>query len=259
MDASISVVIPVFNHDDIIEIVIRSVIAHSTMSVREIIVINDASTDRTEEKVRQVFKSLPARISGKIITNSSEQWEVKCCNIGFKRSTCPYIMNIQDDMVMTTYGFDDLLMKPFRYVDRRIFAVTARDACDVVDGGGGYVKFINFSKQGSGLFSVRDIINRGPILFKTSILAELDYLDEDFAPINQDDTDICLRAYRKGYIVGSYRIPYVSEDQWGTSRKPENITGRTILIESARKNMRLLLERHRDLIEGPKHDEDILV
>jgi hypothetical protein len=88
-------------------------------------------------------------------------------------------------------------------------------------------------------------------------LEELGYLDVDFAPLDSDDKDLCFRAYRKGYVVGSYQIDYRSDLKWGSTRKtPESYAK---WQASALKNEKLLIERHSDLMKAKEHDEDIYI
>jgi hypothetical protein len=158
-------------------------------------------------------------------------------------------------MVMTTQNFDMILMEPFNHYDN-LFAVSARDAVDVGINDHGYIQFFNHrGSREPGIFSCRDIVNRGPILFDNAKLKELNYLDEDFAPLAQDDTDICFRSYRKGWIVGSYNFDYYSPLDWGTTRK--NSESRSIQSKSEQKNMRYLIDRHADLLTAEKHGFDI--
>jgi hypothetical protein len=168
-------------------------------------------------------------------------------------------MNMQDDMQLVEKDFDKRLMKPF-FVIPNLLGVSARDAVDarIINGNIDYYnvagKDVNTPRN---LFCIRDIINRGPILFKNSVLKELNYLDADFAPLAQDDSDISARAYKKGYLVGSYVTEYYSPLEWGQTRK--NSVSGGIIAWSEAKNMKLLMERHLDYILAPKHDQDIIL
>jgi GT2 family glycosyltransferase len=186
-------------------------------------------------------------------------FEVLACNIGFKFSHCKYSLNVQDDMVLGEKDFDKRLMKPFEALSN-IFAVTARDAVDVKIVGE-KIDYYNGAGKDShtprNMFSIRDIINRGPILFDNEKLKELGYLNEYFYPMGQDDTEICLRAYRKGWLVGSYGAEYESRMEWGHTRRFVEICH--LLEESEKKNMKRIIELHSDIINLPKHDKDIII
>ena len=116
------------------------------------------------------------------------------------------------------------------------------------------IDFYNIAGKDVGtnknLFCSRDIINRGPILFNHQKMAELGYLDADFYPIGQDDTEICLRAKKRGWITGYYGINYESPNEWGSTRR--NWRAIQVLEASERKNMKKIVERYSDLILQPK-------
>lgn len=62
-------------------------------------------------------------------------------------------------------------------------------------------------------------IMRGPIMFNRGLLAELDYLDQDAYFLGYDDHDLCLRAAKKGYLVGFLPVGFQSDPIWGSSRR----------------------------------------
>jgi hypothetical protein len=152
--------------------------------------------------------------------------------------------------------FDKRLLKPFSVVPN-LLAVTARDAvdCAIING---KLEFINIAGKDvntpRNLFCIRSVINRGPVLFDNEKLKELNYLDEDFCPQNQDDSDLSLRAYRKGYTVGCYGAKFESRDDWGGTRNPDKAQ---FWDEIINKHIAMIVERHADLINAPKHDLDI--
>jgi len=258
IENSVSIVMPVHNQQDIIGPIIKSIFDCASENVKEVIIILDGCTDNTEEiVVRNLVYKRDDMIVKLVHTN--DVWETIACNIGFVNSECEYSLNIQDDMRVDEENFDKRLMKPF-FVIPNLLGVTARDAVDarIINGNIDYYnvagKDVNTPRN---IFSIRDIINRGPILFKNSVLKELNYLDTDFAPFAQDDSDLSLRAYRKGYLVGSYVTEYYSPLEWGQTRK--NIVSSRTIAWSEAKNMKLLMERHMDLILAEKHDQDIVL
>jgi ubiquinone/menaquinone biosynthesis C-methylase UbiE len=57
-----------------------------------------------------------------------------------------------------------------------------------------------------------DAVMRGPMMLRKALLEELGYLDEDsFAPLYQDDMDLCFRLRENGYSVFYYPIDVVNE------------------------------------------------
>ena len=155
-------------------------------------------------------------------------------------------------------------MKPFEVIPN-VLGVTARNAQNEYikeQDGRKFLQYINVAGKDvnspRNIFSIRDVIVRGPVLWDNEKLKELNYLDEDFAPITNDDKDISFRGYKAGYVVGSYVIDYISEPQWGVTRKPSYTAEKRIAWQaSSDKNEKMIMERHGDLLSGVKHDENI--
>lgn len=261
---NISIVMPVHNQELIIDKILHGIYNNSSKNVKELIIILDGCTDNTQPIVEKFLETYNKnnRFDVKLFVTPNI-WEVKSCNIGFRNSSHPWIINIQDDIEIVEKDFDKRLMEPFEQ-SNAILGVTGRDAANVYlnskdeivfgDLTGRDADFPHFKNR--EIFYVRDIINRAPILFDHKKLEELNYLDEDFSPICQDDTDLFLRAYKeKGYLCGSYLIDYNSPLEWGGTRKSIEVS--SFVHWSEQKNMQLLKERHLNLIIGEKHDFEV--
>lgn len=264
MDKDISIVMPVHNQELIIDKILHGIYKNSSRNVKELILILDGCTDSTRsisEKFIEIFNK-NNRFNVKIFITPNI-FEVKSCNIGFKNSTCPWIINLQDDIEILEKDFDQRLMKPF-FKMNNLLGVTGRDSANVYLNTKDEIEFGDLAGRDAtdpffkerNKFYVRDIINRAPILFDHKKLQELNYLDEDFAPICQDDTDLFLRAYKeKEYLCGSYLIEYNSPLEWGGTRKSIEVSN--FVHWSEQKNMQLLKDRHLNLILGEKHGFEI--
>jgi glycosyltransferase involved in cell wall biosynthesis len=255
---TVSVILPIHNQQEIASMVIRNVIDNASPHVRELFVLLDGCTDASEEIVMKEIQTNPNNVKI-VIARTNDIWELLCCNLGFQASTCDYSINIQDDMVVTEKDYDQRFIKPFEYVPN-LLAVSGRDAVDGFINASGELDFCNVSGKDvetpRNVFSVRDIINR-PIAFHNERLREMGYLDVEFVPSYHGDTDISLRAWRKGYVVGSYVIDYISELRWGTSRKNpiSSVISENARIVGAMK----IIQRHKDLLIGEKHSYDIII
>ena len=260
----ISIVMPIHNQELIIDRILYGIYKNSSKHVKELILILDGCSDNTKVLVENFLEkhNKNNRFNVKLFITPNI-FEVKSCNIGFKQSIYPWIINLQDDIEILEKDFDQRLMKPFLSMEN-ILGVTGRDAANVYLNTNNEIVFGDLTGRDADFacfkdrnkFYIRDIINRAPILFNHKKLEELNYLDEDFAPICQDDTDLFLRAYKeKGYLCGSYLIDYNSPLEWGGTRKSIEIS--SFVHWSEQKNMKLLKERHYDIIVGEKHNLEI--
>jgi hypothetical protein len=149
------------------------------------------------------------------------------------------------------------MLKPFQLIPE-LLAVSGRDAVDtrLVNGA---LDYYNVGGKDVGtprhIFSIRDAVNRSPLMLDNKKAKQLNYLDEDFAPLDSDDVDLSIRGYKEfGYLVGSYVIDFYSPLHWGKTRN--NSQSSLVWEASMRKNHRLIVDRHYDFIVGEKHSRN---
>lgn len=255
---NISVILTVHNKQKIIEMVLINLLKNLSENTKELIIVLDGCNDKSEEIIKNILKNNKPNIDI-ILEYTSDIWEVKANNVGIKKSKCDYSLLIQDDMVIVEKEFDIRLMKPFLLFDD-IFAVTSRDAHNItlINGKIDYPDLVGkYNFKGRNIFAIRDVVNRGPLLLDNNVLFKLNYLDEEFAPLTQDDHDLCLRAYKKlGLKCGSYVIDYISEPNWGSTRTGKNAY---LFSQFYSKNEQIIIKRHYDLLVGLKHNEERII
>jgi len=256
LNRNTSVILTIYNQEKIIKNIIEGILYNISNSVNELIFVLDGCTDNSETILLKTLAEYKNFIETKIIYTPNLN-ETLANNVGMKMSTNPFLIIVQDDCFIKEKDFDNRLYIPFCYLDN-LLGVSGRDAVDITIENGG-LKFYNIAGKDANtprnIFSIRDTINRGPIMFNHEILKSLNYLDEEFAPLAQDDSDLCLRAYKKGYVAGSYAIDYVSDLSWGATRsKPDSYK---IFEESEKKNFLKIIERHSDLLLGEKHSREL--
>lgn len=252
---TVGIILPIHNQTEIIEKIIQNIFINSSENVKELIVILD---NCNKESKLIIYKTLNlnssnGKIQIKTFESDSDLYEVKSCNLGFKNSSCDFLLNVQDDMLITEFEFDRRLLKPFDIVPT-LLGVSARDAVDVKIINNKIEFFNIFGKDVNSprnILGIRDICNRGPLMLDHLKLQELDYLDESFAPLFQDDTDLGFRSYRKGYLMGAYACDYESPLAWGNTRKNPHKAQWFNSIEQ--RNLNYIIERHSDLILADKH------
>jgi glycosyltransferase involved in cell wall biosynthesis len=94
--AKVSIVIPVYNGERYIKDAIDSVL-NQTISDTEIVIINDASTDKTEELIFDNYKDLINSGKIKYLKNDTNKERVFCRNIGAENSKGEYIYFLDYD------------------------------------------------------------------------------------------------------------------------------------------------------------------
>jgi glycosyltransferase involved in cell wall biosynthesis len=260
-----SIVIPVFNQEDIIVDNLKSII-NNTLTNFEILIILDYCFDNTEKKILNFLESYENTkddfIQIKIFKNELiPLFETKCDNIGFKNSVGKYCLEIQADMKMTELGYNLHLTKPFNLF-KNIIAVSGRCSHNLYSGGGigklgvsieKTLRELNINKN---KFYVFDTCNRGPLLLDREKLEELNFLDEENYFLNDSDHDLMARAYlQKKYICGYVPIDFEAPLDVGSTRNTKTYN----LCEEyfINKNERERLEKKFSLCQGIKQYRSI--
>ena len=252
MDNTITCLLTTHNKQDMIESVCYGIINNISELTKEIIVVFDGCVDNTEGIVKQVLKDI--NINVKYIY-TDDVFETKANNEGLKEVTSDYVILIQDDMIIKEKDFDKRMLKPF-ITFNDVFAVTSQTAHNnQIDKG--TIITINSADRREGYprdkFAVREIANRGPLMYNYKDLTKLNFFDEYLAPNSYDDHDISYRAYKElGKVSGLYWIDYDSEPSWGTGRQKNQ----TIHNNAHHRNSRIIVERHSDVLGGVIKNED---
>jgi len=247
----ISLILTIHNQAEILSRVLTSITQNSSIKLNHIIIILDGCTDNSEFIVR----SFPFASSTIIVLNNV--FETKANNIGLSLVKNPYTIITQDDCIINEKDWDLRLLKPvLEFKD--IFAVTGRTAHNIGCLENGLVFYYDEADKVHGSnkdkFYIRQVVNRGPLLLKMDVVKELNYFDEIFYPQSQDDHDLCLKAYKKGWKCGSYWIDSISDPSWGGTRKGDGIWIR----DAISKNMKIINYRYHDMLLNTWNEERYL-
>jgi GT2 family glycosyltransferase len=177
-------------------------------------IIFDGCVDATEEKVRYFYeakKDYPVTFEV-----TPDIFEVKTNNIGLKKSKGDYCIIMQDD----TYIDDpSLFMEAVCFLDKAprvailgcLAGVNFYPRGTEALTGKGQIKikpdevYLRQDAVTDPLLKARffevDACMRGPLIIRREFLLQYGYLDEVYAPLYNDDMDICFRAKEKGYKV----------------------------------------------------------
>jgi glycosyltransferase involved in cell wall biosynthesis len=252
MKNKISCLLTTHNKQDMIELVCYGIINNVSELTEEIIVVFDGCVDKTEEITKNILKKFNKKVS---YVYTDDVFELKANNAGLKNVTCDYVVLVQDDMIIKEKDFDKRMLKPF-HAFSDVFAVTSQTAHNnrisrnvlnvhnPADRRNGYPR---------DKFAIREIANRGPLMYDYSDVVSLNFFDEHLCPNSYDDHDISYRAFDKlGKVSGLYWIDYESESSWGTGRQ-KNMD---IHLNAHIRNSGIIIERYSHLLSGQIKNED---
>ena len=162
---TLSIVIPCYNEKDNIEKIIKKVLA-SNVPNKEIIIVDDCSTDGTREILKEKIKPLVS----KIIYHKENQGKGAALRTGFKKATGDFII-IQDA---------DFEYNPNEYY--KLLKPLIKDEADVVYGS----RFLNSKAKG----------------YKKNIIANkfLTRLSNLFTHLHLTDMETCYKVFKREII-----------------------------------------------------------
>ena len=252
MDKSITCLLTTHNKENMIESVCRGIVNNVSELTEQIIVVFDGCVDKTEKLTKNVLKDFNKKIT---YVYTDDVFELRANNVGLKEVMSNYVILIQDDMIINEKEFDKRMLLPFqKYSD--VFAVTSQTAHNnrIINGG---LHVDNPADRRTGWsrdsFAIREIANRGPLMYDYSDVVSLNYFDEHLCPNSYDDHDISYRAYEKlGKVSGLYWIDYDSDPSWGTGRQ-KNVDFHN---KAHSRNSKIIINRYHHLLNGEIKNED---
>lgn len=257
-----SIILTAHNKEWLIQDVVNGIL-ENTQGKYELIFVIDGCSDNTEGVILKTIESKD--LDYKLI-HAPDVFETKANNLGLKLALGDKVIIVQDDMIIKEPGWNLRMQKPFDVFDD-VFAVTSRTAhnwvfnpntqhlnmdedlddcwCDICI----HTDHANMENTPRDIFAVRSSVNRGPLMIEHEDLKKMNYLDEEFAPLDMDDHDLMYRMHKElGKVCGCYWIDYESRDDWGGTR----VSGSPApwLFKANHKNTKIFYNRHKDLIES---------
>jgi GT2 family glycosyltransferase len=252
MSKSITCLLTTHNKESLIERVSMGILENISELTKQIIVVFDGCVDNTELITKNIFKDFNGKLD---YVYTDDVFELKANNAGLKMVESDYVILVQDDMVIKEKDFDLRMLKPFQEFSD-VFAVTSQTAHNnkII---GSTVYLVDEADKRHGYprdkFAVREIANRGPLMYDYSDLVKLNFFDEFLSPNSYDDHDISYRAYKElNKVSGLYWINYDSEPKWGTGRQKNQ----NIHRDAHTRNSKIIIERHSDVLNGVIKNED---
>lgn len=245
-DVEFSIVVPVFNQEEIIKKNLRSMMKYTDGTI-EMIVVLDNCIDNTESEVLNLFRTetVPNLVRVIVVRQDTPVYETTADNIGFILSSGKYLLEIQADMEMIEYGYNRSLERAFKYDDIAVVSGRLTHRFGVPHGVG---------KLGE---SVKDPLSpdldrnklymwgtcvHSPFLMDHKKAKEIGYFDEQNIFLEGSCHDYCARCfYQKGWKNGYVPIEYLSPLKDGSCRKnlPDDvreINKKVMEVRQARSN-----------------------
>lgn len=242
---NISCVLTTHNKENMIESVVTGLINNFSNLVTQFVIVFDGCSDNTEYLTKNILSKIHNIDIEYVYTD--DVFETKANNAGLKKAYNPYALLVQDDMIVCEKNFDNRMLQPFLAFED-VFAVTSQTSHNnlFIDNSINYIDLADRRLGASReFFYVREIANRGPLMYNTEDVRRLDYFDELFCPNSYDDHDISYRAKKLlNKVSGLYWIDYQSEPSWGTGRQKNQ----HIHEKAHRDNEKKILDRHRDVV-----------
>jgi len=195
----------------------------------EAVFLFDNCTDNSFEVFKKVEKFLKCQIT--TVVSKEELFETKANNRILRMARARIIVLFQDDMVLQDPNMKNKILKIIDKHKDKLGLLGARSGYEW-DGKPKYPpkqykKISNWEhldfqygmRMSEGDFFFKTILNRGPIVFTKSLLDEVGYLDEEFAPQWLDEVDYCCRSqFEFGRKNGIFQCGISSPLKWGATR-----------------------------------------
>ncbi|MDP2926826.1 MAG: glycosyltransferase family 2 protein [bacterium] len=200
----LSIIIPVFNEEGTIEEILRRVISALVLDYeKEIIVVDDGSTDSSESKISAFAKTTADKQNLKTIRHEKNQGKGAAIRSGIKASTGDAIIIQDADLEYDPMDYENLLKafkagSPVVYGSRNL-GLSGRGYFFYFWGGRFLTRFFNFL-FGTNLTDV----NTGYKLFRADLLKNLKLKTQRF----EFCEEVTAQTIRAGYSIKEVPISY---------------------------------------------------
>lgn len=245
-DVEFSIVVPVFNQEEIIKKNLRSMMKYTDGTI-EMIVVLDNCIDNTESEVLNLFRTetVPNLVRVIVVRQDTPVYETTADNIGFILSSGKYLLEIQADMEMIEYGYNRSLERAFKYDDIAVVSGRLTHKFGIPHGVGKLGESVQYplspDLDRNKLYMWGTSVH-SPFLMDHKRAKEIGYFDEQNIFLEGSCHDYCARCYyQKGWKNGYVPIEYLSPLKDGSCRKnlPDDvreINKKVMEVRQARSN-----------------------
>ncbi|WP_164491612.1 glycosyltransferase [Staphylospora marina] len=192
----VSVVIAAYNEEKVINKTIRSVLA-SDYRPLEVIIVNDGSTDRTAEVIREEFAGTP----GIRVITKPNSGKTDSINVGYKYAKGEIIVSIDADTIIAP---DAITLMVRHFVDEKVAAVSGNVKVGNIRNlltlwqHVEYITGFNLERRAFDELNAIPVVPGAIGAWRKSAVEEAGYYQHDTLA---EDTDITLTLLRLGYKV----------------------------------------------------------
>ncbi|MDT7602628.1 MAG: hypothetical protein QOF61_625, partial [Acidobacteriota bacterium] len=244
-----SIIIPVFNKAEFTFQCLRSLAREINADDAEVIVVNNASTDETNELLARFGDFV------RIITNVENRGFVDACNQGAQVARGQYLVFLNNDTVVLPGWLDELTQtieaddsigavgSMFLYPDGRIQeagAIVWRDGAAFHYGWGGAPDDPRYS-------FARDVdyCSGASLLIRRDLFERLGGFDRRYAPAYYEDADLCFGVRAAGFRVRYQPLSRVLHYEGATAGKDTSMGFKRFQVVNREK----FFEKWRDTLE----------
>jgi len=194
---TVSAVIPVYNCEDYIKKNIESII-NQTYPIKEIIIVNDGSEDRTKEVIKEVLKKHKSKHKIMFIDLPTNMGQAVARNVGYRKATGDIIFFVEADAVFDKDYLEKIVARMIKDVEKNGKITYA--------GGIGRQQPLDYDEKNILLRWVKDNFDlipkiRDPLnvwVYWKSVLDEVNAFDENMKKV-VEDVDLGERVKARGY------------------------------------------------------------
>lgn len=216
---SVSVIIPTYNRSQLITKAIKSVYDQKGSYIKEVIIVDDGSTDNTEDVISNLIKDFPNNL---IYSRKTNGGEASARNHGVKIASGKYIAFLDSDDIWLNTKLEQQ-MELFKNDPSLSLTFTAYTR--ISENGREVISLQNWSSSPEDVLKeliIRCSITPSTVVVKRDSLISVGLFDESF-PLSCD-WDMWVRLAANGHYMGYLDIP-LAEYFWHTSNMSQDMRG----------------------------------
>lgn len=243
----VSIIILSYNTRDLLRVCLDSVFSQTKQLKKEVIVVDNHSTDKTVEMVKKEFPEVT------IVENKENTGFAKGCNIGVKHAKGEDILFLNSDTQLTEDGLQGMLSKLDS--DEKIGVIGGKLINQTHRTSASFGTFFSvpsiflmifgldkfFIKHNPSIAKEVDWVSGGFMLLKKELFEKVNGFDERFF-MYVEDVDLCFRIKKLGL-----KVLYVPEFE--ALHKGQGSSSRSFAVLYIFSGMLLFFKKHKSMAE----------